>query len=457
MATTCLRISIPFEFELGSQDHDEYAALLTPTSCRVASGRAQEWSFPKIDYGQVEDLLAAYTRALMQHSQYLEMLRLPSSPAAHVQQSSQCPPTADRNGARVALYEAVCNAFVHSAAQYHDLCKHTCEMYCADCAPSGALDDDVSDASDDDYRFADAADRFADNFVWAKRSSFVQREKSNLHMADALRIRRELYVETVKMRSRGNAAALVKPRTRGDASIEAESGENELQEEDFRQEFHARHAHDISIAASMLNARCALAPINHLVVRRLAEQELVFQRRARVMFHGTNSLNIPSIMASGLMIAGKNGLKVRNGQAYGQGVYTSPSPHFASGYGTVLVCAVVDPITPPDKQVPFLRRNDMATPPKRQVRRGRSLQFRATRKPGQAGAPSSDARFHPAENDHARAGSPLILVLKQESLVAPLFILQRPTTQNPGKHVLPALRELRARQRSLAIRRRERR
>jgi hypothetical protein len=44
------------------------------------------------------------------------------------------------------------------------------------------------------------------------------------------------------------------------------------------------------------------------------------------VFHGTNDINIGSIMATGLKFGGQNGIHVANGSSFGKGVYTASGP-----------------------------------------------------------------------------------------------------------------------------------
>eukprot|EP01104_Vermistella_antarctica_P009810 TRINITY_DN2566_c0_g2_i1.p1 TRINITY_DN2566_c0_g2~~TRINITY_DN2566_c0_g2_i1.p1 ORF type:complete len:546 (-),score=79.64 TRINITY_DN2566_c0_g2_i1:69-1706(-) len=77
--------------------------------------------------------------------------------------------------------------------------------------------------------------------------------------------------------------------------------------------------------------------------------------RPRLVFHGTDEKNFPSIFRHGLVAGGSNegrkiGVGVAHGTAYKEGVYTARDPHYSLGYsrggdpGThrVLVCAALD-------------------------------------------------------------------------------------------------------------------
>jgi len=59
-------------------------------------------------------------------------------------------------------------------------------------------------------------------------------------------------------------------------------------------------------------------------------------------FHGTDSRNVPSIRRKGLVVGGTEGVAIRNGSAYGNGIYCSPSLETASAYsgGAIFVCHV---------------------------------------------------------------------------------------------------------------------
>jgi hypothetical protein len=53
-----------------------------------------------------------------------------------------------------------------------------------------------------------------------------------------------------------------------------------------------------------------------------------------VLFHGTRLVNIPSICKTGFKIAGRSGVKIQNGAAFGRGVYTAPTPRMAASFAS---------------------------------------------------------------------------------------------------------------------------
>jgi hypothetical protein len=50
------------------------------------------------------------------------------------------------------------------------------------------------------------------------------------------------------------------------------------------------------------------------------------------VFHGTRSPTVPAICVNGLAVPGSMGVTVRNGQAYGPGIYTARTPRTPMGY-----------------------------------------------------------------------------------------------------------------------------
>eukprot|EP01006_Ploeotia_vitrea_P056812 TRINITY_DN68128_c7_g11_i2.p1 TRINITY_DN68128_c7_g11~~TRINITY_DN68128_c7_g11_i2.p1 ORF type:complete len:358 (+),score=30.61 TRINITY_DN68128_c7_g11_i2:35-1075(+) len=63
--------------------------------------------------------------------------------------------------------------------------------------------------------------------------------------------------------------------------------------------------------------------------------------KPEVVFHGTAPGNVSSISRKGLLVGGTEGIKIRNGAAYGRGIYVSSDFNTARGYGSaVLICAL---------------------------------------------------------------------------------------------------------------------
>ncbi len=61
-------------------------------------------------------------------------------------------------------------------------------------------------------------------------------------------------------------------------------------------------------------------------------------------FHGTRADVVDSISEKGLVAPGSGGVVIRNGNRFGNGVYTSPCPDYADAYsreGKLIVCAVL--------------------------------------------------------------------------------------------------------------------
>jgi hypothetical protein len=65
-----------------------------------------------------------------------------------------------------------------------------------------------------------------------------------------------------------------------------------------------------------------------------------------IRFHGTLKHFIPSIFNMGLLPPGTDGVVMRNGASYGQGIYTATSPQvsmsYTGGEQVMLLCAVLD-------------------------------------------------------------------------------------------------------------------
>jgi len=80
--------------------------------------------------------------------------------------------------------------------------------------------------------------------------------------------------------------------------------------------------------------------------KKARQQDRSFILNSRLGFHGTSTRNMPSIIRTGLKVPGaESGIAVKNGSAYGVGIYLSPSPEFSLSYSddmkTLLVCSVL--------------------------------------------------------------------------------------------------------------------
>ncbi len=71
--------------------------------------------------------------------------------------------------------------------------------------------------------------------------------------------------------------------------------------------------------------------------------------QVEMAYHGTNQLNISSIVDNGLLSPYDEGYIMANGNAYGEGVYTTTDINYANAYskGCLLVCAIL----PGDQQI----------------------------------------------------------------------------------------------------------
>ena len=74
----------------------------------------------------------------------------------------------------------------------------------------------------------------------------------------------------------------------------------------------------------------------HARFDRFLEQWRSQSCKPALVFHGTAAKNTLSIINNGLVVPGTHGVKVRNGSAYGNGVYCSPNVNTASWYATTM-------------------------------------------------------------------------------------------------------------------------
>jgi hypothetical protein len=133
-----------------------------------------------------------------------------------------------------------------------------------------------------------------------------------------------------------------KPHVSGQASPVQTSGVRDIGS--WRNSFFRRWKEDLLWQIPNIKA-IRDAPLPASVVHRFLHQ-MHKSRRPVLGFHGTSLSNMQSICNEGLLVPGVDGIRVANGNVFGQGIYTSTNPTISTSYMrgtcTMFACAVLE-------------------------------------------------------------------------------------------------------------------
>jgi len=200
-------------------------------------------------------------------------------------------------------------------------------------------------------------------------------------------------------------------------------------------DFRRRYASELLYAFGA-DAQISPAPVSNKVQSQLMRRLASESRTHLVLgYHGTARKNYPSIFARGLLIPGeKNGLRVANGSAYGNGIYTASAGEapMSKSYircDSMLVCGV-------------LRHRDgdaAGTEPADAASVRAAVEWRIGRPPKRPSGWTSASSYQPPTSsqqgvvrDGAVADHGRFMVTFDEACVAPLFVVAGIRSLNQG-------------------------
>lgn len=116
----------------------------------------------------------------------------------------------------------------------------------------------------------------------------------------------------------------------------------------FRWVFWTKYHEEIldALGSQYSVTKLELLNINNQVSNRFINKLRENKKPPALCYHGTDSKNYNSICEKGLLVPGQQGVSVRNGSAFGVGIYTSRTASYSVGYArgdnSLMVCAVID-------------------------------------------------------------------------------------------------------------------
>jgi len=159
----------------------------------------------------------------------------------------------------------------------------------------------------------------------------LQKQKENIQKMKALRIEKEK--ERKQRIKKQNERKILKKYTKECPKLDSVLDEK-------TNEFIQNNMNKIYFNKSFLIKLI----LNVKVLQKFMSDKNASNKKWEFVYHGTESQNNEGIIKNGLIIGGTKGVRIRNGSAYGRGIYCSPNCQTAKSYekGSMFVCIVRD-------------------------------------------------------------------------------------------------------------------